>query len=219
MKEGPQPWLASDGSDGQARRHAPATARNREPILNVLSGALPRSGLVLEIASGSGEHIIEFARAFPGLAWQPSDSDPAALRSISAWSAEDGPGNIAPPLWLDAALPEEWPVAAADAILCINMVHISPWQATLGLLRGAGRLLGRGGLLYLYGPFLRDGRPTAPSNEAFDRTLRERNENWGLRSVESLEAAALQEGMVLDQLVEMPANNLSLIFRPDPQAR
>ncbi len=217
MKEAPQPWLVSDTADGDVRRHAPATARNREPIIELLAQELPRTGLVLEVASGSGEHVVAFARAFPGLAWQPSDADPDALRSIAAWSQEARAGNIAPPLWLDASQADEWPVSAADAMLCINMVHISPWTATLGLLRGAGRLLAPGAPLYLYGPYLRDNVETAPSNIAFDQSLRERNPDWGLRSVVEVETAALREGLVLERLVEMPANNISLIFRRGPR--
>lgn len=193
-------------------RHAPATARNRAPIAEVLRTTLPPSGLVLEIASGSGEHAVHFARAFPGLRWQPSDPDPAALASIAAWRAEAGLANLAAPLLLDAAA-ALWPVERADAIVCINMAHISPWAATQGLMAGAGRLLDAGAPLYLYGPWLRAGAPTAPSNEAFDASLRARDPAWGLRDVDAATAEAERHGLVLDQVIEMPANNLSLIYR------
>ena len=149
------------------RRHAPATARNREPILAVLRDVLPSSGTVLEVASGTGEHAIHFARALPDLVWQPSDPDPSALASIRAWAEAGKLGNLRPPLLHDAAAPE-WPIEKADAILCINMVHISPWEATVGLLRHSAKLLPVGGPLVLYGPYLRAGVPTADSNEAFD---------------------------------------------------
>ena len=192
------------------RRHAPATARNREPVAAVLVDELPARGLVLEVASGSGEHCAFFAERFRALQWQPSDPDADALASIADWCAELP--NVLPPLTLDAA-EEAWPIGAADAILCINMVHISPWEATLGLMAGAGRLLAPGALLFLYGPYRQRGVPTAESNEAFDVSLKARNPAWGLRDVEDLSAAAAACGLVLDRLVAMPANNLSLVFR------
>ncbi|WP_242124981.1 DUF938 domain-containing protein [Sphingobium sp. Sx8-8] len=207
----PEPWEAGSGPVAGGKRHAPATGRNRDAILAILRGALPSSGLVLEVASGSGEHAVHFAAAFPGLDWQPSDPDPAALASIAAWREEAGLANLHPPIRLDAEAP--WPVERADAILCINMVHISPWAATLGLLRGAGACLPPGGLLYLYGPYLRDGVATAPSNLAFDASLRARDPQWGLRRMEDVIAAADAQGLRLDRLAEMPANNLSLLFR------
>lgn len=191
-------------------RHAPATARNRAPILAVLRDTLPPTGLVLEVASGTGEHIRFFAESLPGLEWQPSDPDPDARASIAAWSA--GVANIRAPLPLDAA-DKDWPIARADAILCINMVHISPWSATEGLFAGAARLLPPGATLYLYGPYRRMDAPTAPSNEAFDADLRARNPAWGLRSVEDMIALAQRHGLDLAGLTEMPANNLSLVFR------
>lgn len=194
------------------RRHAPATARNRDPILEVLRGVLPDRGLVLEIASGSGEHAVHFARALPGLAFQPSDPDPDALASIAAWGAESGLPNLRPPLLLDAAA-TAWPAEAADAILCINMIHISPWRATEGLMAGAARLLAPGAPLILYGPYRRDGVPTAPSNEAFDASLRERDPAWGLRQLEDVAVLAESAGFGPPGVVEMPANNLSVVFR------
>lgn len=194
------------------KRSSPATARNREPIAAVLAEVLPPSGLVLEVASGAGEHAAFLAGRFAGLDWQPSDPDPDALSSIEAYVADAGLPNLRPPLILDAAA-DTWPVDRADAILCINMVHISPWAATLGLLHGASRLLASGAPLILYGPYRRAGIETAPSNEAFDRSLRARDPAWGLRSVEQVTQAAAQAGLGFDRLVEMPANNLILAFR------
>jgi SAM-dependent methyltransferase len=194
------------------RRSAPHVARNAEPIADVLRDLLPPRGLVLEVASGTGEHSLHFAQAFPKLLWQPSDPEPAALRSIEAWRAESGRFNLLPAVSLDARA-ADWPVVEADAILCINMIHISPWSATAGLMRGAGRLLGEGGLLYLYGPYRRADVETAPSNEAFDESLKARDPEWGLRDLEAVAAEAAKHGLVLDTVVEMPANNISAIFR------
>lgn len=198
-----------------ARRSAAHVARNAEPIADVLRGILPDAGMVLEIASGSGEHALHFARAFPRLRFQPTDPDPAALASIEAWRAGEGPPNLLAPLPLDAAS-DDWPVDRADAILCINMVHISPWAATEGLMRGAGRLLAPGAPLYLYGAYRRDGVPTAPSNEAFDGWLKAQDERWGVRRLEDVVAEADRNGLVLDAVIEMPANNLSVVFRRRP---
>jgi hypothetical protein len=178
----------------------------------VLRDVLPARGLVLEVASGTGEHALHFARVFPELRWQPSDPEPAALRSIAAWRAAEGPPNLLAPVQLDARA-ESWPAAAADAILCINMVHISPWAATLGLLDGAARLLASGAPLVLYGAWRRAGVPTAPSNEAFDESLRARNPEWGLRRLEDVEAEAEKRGFALERVAEMPANNLTVILR------
>ena len=194
------------------RRSAPHVARNAAPIAEFLAGILPDRGMALELASGSGEHILQFARTFPRLLWQPSDPEPAALRSIEAWRAESGLFNLLPPISLDVRA-ADWPAPQADAILCINMIHISPWSATVGLMRGAGRLLGEGAPLYLYGPYRREGVETAPSNEAFDESLKARNPEWGLRALEAVEAEAGKHGLQLDRVVEMPANNLSLLFR------
>ena len=193
-----------------AARHAPATARNRDPILAVLREILPPAGLVLEIASGTGEHIRDFAAALPALEWQPSDPDSDALASIAAWS--EGVAGIRPPLKLDASAPD-WPVVRADAILCINMIHISPWSATTGLFAGAARLLPPDAPLYLYGPYRRSDVPTAASNEAFDASLKARNPEWGLRRLEDVVALGEETGLHFERFVEMPANNLSLVFR------
>ena len=199
-----------DGND--AKRHAPATLRNRDAIAAVLERILPTEGRVLEIASGSGEHIVYFAERFPRLEWQPSDADPASRASIGAWVSDSALANIRPPIDLDAAA-DNWPVTAADAILCINMIHISPWAATEGLLGGAARLLPSGAPLYLYGPFHLPGRETAPSNLDFDRSLRARNPAWGLRSLADIEAVGTRQGFWVDGIVDMPANNVSVILR------
>ena len=194
------------------KQHAPATERNREPIAAVLREVLPAVGTVLEVASGTGEHAAWFAALFPKLLWQPSDPDPDALASIRAWREEAGLANLLEPIRLDAAA-EAWPIARADAILCINMVHISPWSATVGLMRGAGRLLAPGAPLILYGPYRRPGVPTAPSNEAFDESLKARNPEWGLRALEDVAAQAEANGLTLERVAEMPANNVTVIFR------
>ncbi|WP_431276843.1 DUF938 domain-containing protein [Variovorax ureilyticus] len=198
------------GDDGAVRKHAPATLRNREPIAEMLREELPVAGKVLEVASGSGEHCAFFAELFPGHFWQPTDPDPGALGSIASWCA--GLGNVLPPLALDAAS-THWPIDTADAVLCINMAHISPWEATLGLVAGAERLLVKGEPLILYGPWRREGVATAPSNEAFDASLRARDSRWGLRRVEDLDTAADARGFARTRLVEMPANNLMLVYR------
>ncbi len=194
------------------RLQYPATERNRDAILDVLRGVLPATGLVLEIASGSGEHIVHFARALPDLTFQPSDPEDAALQSIKAWTQDAGAANILPPAMLDAAA-DRWPLDSADAILCINMIHISPWRATEGLFRGASKLLSAGSPLYLYGPYRRTDVITAPSNEAFDESLKSRNPEWGLRDLEAVAALALDEGFSAPAVTEMPANNLSVVFR------
>lgn len=192
-----------------ARRFAPATGRNRDPILAVLRRVLPPAGLVLEVASGTGEHCAHFAAALPGLDWQPTDPDAEGRASIDAWCA--GLANVRPALALDAA--GEWPVAHAEAVLCVNMIHIAPWEATVGLMRGAGRVLGGGAPLVLYGPYRRDGVRTAEGNEAFDRSLRARDARWGLRRLEEVAQEAARNGFGAPEVVEMPANNLTVVFR------
>ena len=195
-----------------ACRQAPATARNRDPILNVLKPHLPARGLVLEVASGSGEHIVHFAQASaPGLTFQPSDPDASARASIDAWVASLDLANVRPALALDAAS-TAWPIDRADVVACINMIHISPWAATVGLVTGAARILPASSTLYLYGPYKRGGR-TAPSNEAFDADLRHRNPAWGVRDLEAVAELADTHGFGPPDVVEMPANNLSLIFK------
>lgn len=197
---------------GKAKRSAPAALRNREPIAEVLAEWLPKSGLVLEIASGSGEHVVHFAERFPGLDWQPSDLHPDALSSISAWVGETGRPNIRPPIIVDASA-SDWSVDRADAILSINMVHISPWASALGLIAGAERLLPLGGRLIVYGPWLAGDLPTAPSNLDFDADLKRRNPAWGLRRVEEFASAAMERSLPLEDRRPMPANNLMLLFR------
>ncbi|MGE3304140.1 MAG: DUF938 domain-containing protein [Hyphomonadaceae bacterium] len=196
-----------------ARASAPSTARNREPILAVLRAHLPTRGRVLEIASGAGEHAVYFAAAMPGLAWQPSDPDEAARASIAAWIAHEGSANVAAPLAIDVTAPD-WRVDGPfDALVAINMIHIAPWAATEGLMAGAARVLAPGsGVLFLYGPFIVDGLQAAPSNEAFDASLRARNPEWGVRNLNDVKLEAAKHGLALRTVAEMPANNLAVIF-------
>jgi SAM-dependent methyltransferase len=201
-----------EGPAAGRRRSAPAALRNREPIADVLREWLPASGMVLEIASGTGEHAVYFAQRFPALVWQPSDIHPDALASIRAWCAHQPLPNLREPIELDAAL-ARWPVEQADAILSINMVHISPWRSALGLLDNAGRLLAPGAPLILYGPWITEAVPTAPSNLEFDSDLKRRDPGWGLRSVEEFAAAAERRGLALADQREMPANNRMLLLR------
>lgn len=194
------------------RSIAPSAERNAGPIRAVLERVLPSSGLVLEVASGTGQHAVHMARAVPHLTWQPSDPDPLARRSIAAWREEAALPNLRAPIALDAAA-EPWPIGEADAVVCINMIHIAPWQAALGLFRGAGRVLPDGGLLFLYGPYRFHGSFTAPSNAEFDASLRARDPAWGVRDLDDLEPAAAAAGLRLEETVPMPANNHSLVFR------
>jgi hypothetical protein len=205
----PQPFVFERGPE--VKRHAPATVRNRDAIGEALAKLLPESGLVLEIASGTGEHVVHFAKLFPALTWQPTDPDPIAVASIDAWRADENAVNVLPAMLLDAA--SDWRITEAHAVLCINMVHISPWAATVGLLRNAARTLGRCEPLCIYGPFRQRGVALAESNAAFDASLRQQNTEWGLRSVENINQTAGENGLRLDQIVEMPANNLLLVFR------
>ena len=194
------------------KRHAPATGRNSAPIADVLQRELPDEGLVLEIASGTGEHAVFFAREFPQITWQPTDREASELASIAAWTEDAGVGNIAEPVVLDASA-HDWPVIRADAIICINMVHISPWEATEGLMRGAGRLLASGAPLVLYGPYREAGVETAPSNEQFELWLKDRDPRFGLRNIEDVDALAARHGLARTARHEMPANNLTLVYR------
>lgn len=196
------------------KQHAPATLRNRAPIAGVLARELPASGTVLEVAAGTGEHAVFFAGEFPALLWQPTDPSTEALASIAAYREDYAGQNLAAPLLLDAAVPDSWPVTAADAIVCINMVHISPWEATLGLFAGAARVLGASkGPLVLYGPYIEAGVETAPSNLDFDASLKARNPLWGLREAEALDALAGQHGMKRTARHALPANNIMLVYR------
>jgi cyclopropane fatty-acyl-phospholipid synthase-like methyltransferase len=194
------------------KRHAPATARNKDPILAVLERVLPREGTVLEVASGSGEHAVYFASRMPGIMWQPTDEDEGARASVDAHRADAGLANLAPALALDARS-DEWPIARADAVVSINMIHIAAWAACQGLMRGAARVLSPGGVLYLYGPFKRGGTHTAPSNASFDASLRDHDPAWGVRDVDDVTREAEKNGLARVEIVEMPANNLSLVFR------
>ncbi|MDR7153669.1 hypothetical protein J2W40_000466 [Sphingobium xenophagum] len=204
-------WIPGE-ADGEAyKRHAPATLRNRDAILAVLGEALPSSGLVLEVASGSGEHAVHFAAGLPALNWQPSDPDPAALASIEAWRGEAGLANLRAPMLLDAAA--DWPIDRADAILCINMTHISPWAATLGLFTQGAGVLPKGAPLILYGPYFQADVAPAPSNVEFDASLHARDPRWGIRALDDVAALATAQGFALDCVQSMPANNLTLIFR------
>ena len=198
-----------------AKLHSPSAARNLAPITAVILEALPKEGRVLEIASGSGEHVVALAAALPRVAWQPSDPDPEARRSIAAWIADSAPVNVAPPLAIDVTV-SDWEAAITgpfDGIVCINLLHISPWAACRGLMRGAGKLLAPDGRLYLYGAYRRGGRHTAPSNAEFDASLRLRNPEWGVRNLEDVVAEADIHGLDLVQVIEMPSNNLSVLFR------
>jgi Protein of unknown function (DUF938) len=197
---------------GDDRQYAPATLRNRDSILDVLRDVRPTTGVILEVASGSGEHIVHCARNLPSLVFQPSDPDPDARFSIAAWARATGVANVHAPIALDVSEPV-WPIASANGIIYINMVHISPWEATLGLMRGAAAILLPGAPLYLYGPYLSEGIATAPSNQAFDRSLRDLNPNWGLRNLEVVAATAQFAGFSRPVITEMPANNLSVVFR------
>ncbi len=196
-----------------AQLFAPSAARNRDPILAVLKRVLPPRGLVLEIASGSGEHVMHFASASgPDLIFQPSDPDARARASIDAWARTLGLRNVRPAIALDAAS-RDWPITAADAVLCINMIHIAPWAAAVGLIEQAACVLKGGGVLYLYGPYRSHGRDTSASNAAFDADLKRQNPGWGVRDLEAVTALAERNGFAPPEITGMPANNLSLVFR------
>ena len=193
------------------RRFAPAAARNREPIFDVLVRFVRQGDRVLEIASGSGEHAVYLSKRLPVATWQPTDPDAASRASIDAWAAHEGADRVRPALALDVTQ-HPWPVDRADVVLCINMIHIAPWEACLGLLEGAAKILG-GGILALYGPYRRGGAHTAPSNAAFDESLRSRNPAWGVRDLEAVVQEAAARGFTLEEVAEMPANNLTVVFR------
>jgi len=195
-------------------RHAPAAARNREPILEVLRRVLPPEGRVLEIASGTGEHAVFFAAALPDLVWIPTDADPNALPSIAAHRELAATPNVEPPRLLDTQ--EPWPLEPDEkiaALVAINVIHISPWEATLALFEGAARVLPSGAPLVTYGPYAIDGAHTAPSNEAFDASLRARDPRWGVRDLNDVTRVAHDAGFELEERVAMPANNFTLVFR------
>lgn len=186
--------------------------RNRDAIVSVLSQILPETGTVLEVASGTGEHAVYFGQKFPDLTFQPSDPDPECCRSISAWTARERVENVKVPIQLDA-LADTWNISSPAAILCINMIHIAPWEAAIGLFNHAARLLVPSAPLYLYGPYFRAGVETAPGNLEFERSLKSRNLQWGIRDVADMDDLAEQTGFVRQDLIEMPANNISLIYR------
>jgi cyclopropane fatty-acyl-phospholipid synthase-like methyltransferase len=197
------------------KQYSPSAARNLGPITSVVLEMFPKRGRVLEIASGSGQHVVALAEALPDVAWQPSDPDAAARWSIAVWIAATGRLNVEPPQAIDVTR-ADWEASVVgpfDGIVCINMLHISPWAACRGLMRGAGATLTPGGLLYLYGAYRRGGRHTVPSNAEFDASLRLRNPQWGVRNLEDVEAEARSNGLDLAQVIEMPNNNLSLVFR------
>lgn len=202
---------APSNSDASVRRRAPAAERNRDAILAVLARVLPKRGVVLEIASGTGQHAVHCASALPDIVWQPSDPDAASRESIAAWRAHAGLPNLGAPLCIDVTS-GDWGIGHVAAIVCINMIHIAPWEAAEALVRGAAGRLGAGGVLYLYGPFRRNGAHTAPSNEAFDAQLRATDSRWGVRDMETVEALARKAGFTPGEIVAMPANNFSVIF-------
>ena len=200
------------GKQDDGRWFMPAAERNKGPILAVLQCVLPPAGVVLEIGSGTGQHVVHFARALPQLTWQPSDPDPEFRESVSLWLAQAALANVKPPLDIDVCR-RSWPVKRADAVISINMIHVAPQEATPALISGAAGLLSAGGVLFLYGPYRRYGQHTAPSNETFDAQLRAQNPEWGLRDVEEVERLAREGGFGTAEVIGMPANNFSLVFR------
>jgi len=198
-------------ANAMAKGFAPAAERNRQPILDVLRRVLPPAGLVLEVASGTGQHVLFFSEHLPALQWQPTDTSSDALRSIGAWVDEAARENLLPPLELDVRWPD-WPVTTADALMCINMIHISPWETTDALFRGASELLTGGSHLITYGPYRLHGAHTAPSNAAFDESLRSRNARWGIRDIDELTELGSRTGFTLQERVDMPANNMTLVW-------
>ena len=196
----------------QGRLVSPSAERNKAPVADVLKRVLPDHGLVLEVSSGTGQHVVHFAREMPNLDWQPTERDEETLASIAGWVAAEGLSNVRQPLRLDVC-DQPWPVGSAAAVVCLNMIHIAPWAAAEALIRGAEAILVLGGVLFLYGPYRRDGKHTAPSNEAFDRQLRAQNPDWGVRDLEEVSRYAESHGFDAPAVYEMPANNFSVVFR------
>jgi len=194
------------------KRHSEACERNKEPILEVLKDIFPKQGLVLEIASGTGQHAVHFASNLQNLIWQPSDIDPELRKSVRAWHADFNLQNLKSPVHLDVTS-ENWPIDTADAMMCANMIHIAPWEACIGLLEGAGRILPEGGILCMYGPYKVGGKHTAPSNEAFDQSLRARDASWGIRNLDDVALEARRRGLHLIKTVKMPSNNFCVIYK------
>jgi hypothetical protein len=219
-KSPPAPVFGVDLQSGAAQ-HSPAAERNRQPILKVLQQVLPAQGVALEIASGTGQHAAWFAAGLPGWTWQPSDAQADAFESIAAWCAQAGVANVRAPVMLDVLAPH-WPngemefTASFNALFCANMLHISPWTTCAALMQGAARYLAPHGKLIVYGPFLERGVPTSPGNLGFDASLRQRNPAWGIRELGDVAQQAALAGLALSQRIEMPANNLLLVFGPAP---
>jgi hypothetical protein len=199
------------GVQAAVRLISPSAERNKAPIAEVLDRMLPVEGEVVEVSSGTGQHIVYFAKRMPRLTWQPTECDPECLRSIEAWRGHEELPNVREPLFLQVC-EEIWPMASADAVVCLNMIHIAPWSATVGLLRGAAKVLRPGSALFLYGPFRRNGAHTAPSNAEFDRLLQARNPRWGVRNLEDVESVAAKEAFELCEIHQFPANNLGVVF-------
>jgi SAM-dependent methyltransferase len=191
---------------------SPSAERNKDPVADVLKRVLPDRGLVLEVSSGTGQHVVHFARAMPNLDWQPTERDEDNLKSIASWRAAEALANLLEPMRLDV-VEQPWLVSSAAAVVCLNMIHIAPWAAAEALIRGAEGILAPGGLLFLYGPYRRGGEHTAPSNEAFDRQLRAKNSEWGVRDLEDVARFAGHHGFGAPEIYEMPANNLSVVLR------
>lgn len=210
-------WPIGEQSD-DGRWIALSAERNRDPILAVLRRTLPASGLVLEIGSGTGQHVAQFAKAMPELTWQPSDADTTYRRSVVSWTAKERVANVRAPIRLDVH-DASWPVAIVDAVIAINVLHVSPWSATTALFDGARRVVRTGGIVFLYGPFMRGARHTAPSNAQFDASLRAHDERWGVRNLDDVVATARHSGFALREIVEMPANNLSLVLANEGTTR
>lgn len=205
----------SNKESSDKRLTAPAARRNQVPILEVIQRFVPEKGLIVEVASGTGEHAVFFARNFPTIFWQPTDIEPRSLESISAWKDEAKLHNLHPPKYLNVLeQPErEEEFHLIDMLVCINMIHISPWESTLGLMQFAGQSLAHGGFLFLYGPYKFNGRHTAPSNEAFDLSLKNRNPSWGVRDLEDVKEVAKSHHLDFMEHFSMPANNYSVVFK------